>query len=136
MNTQKATLTTRKQHYISSFRKENNFHKSFSALIPAEYGQEMKAVVELRIYWPGSVAYAALWTFPAVTEESARSGTGKAGGGGYCKLSAAAGTAIQNAGIDLASDIHGRGESAVRDAVLAIAAAIGFPEARLFVAHG
>lgn len=138
MSEQIATLTTRKPHYVSGHRKEDHFFKGFYAMVPAEGVSEprMKAIVDLRIYWPAQTAYAALWTFPAPDSEPLRQGTGKAGGGGYCKLSAAAGDAIRNAGIDLGRDIHGVGESAVRDAVLAIAKAIGYPDARLFVSHG
>lgn len=134
MKTQSATLSTRKHKFTSSFRKENALHKTFAALIPSDYGQEMAAVVDLRIYYPGSVAYAAVWLRPKEGEST--NGTGKAGGGGYCKVSAAAGDAIRNAGIDLAVRIDGVGEDAVREAVLAIASAIGYPDARLFVAHG
>ena len=54
------------------------------------------------------------------------SGTGWAGGGGYCKRSAAAGSAIKSAGIVLESSINGVGESAMRDALLAIGAHLGY----------
>ena len=64
-----------------------------------------------------------------------RQGSGTAGGGGCCKLSAAAGEAIRNAGFDLSENIEGVGTSAVRDAMRAIADALGYPEAMLFETH-
>lgn len=86
----------------------------------------MKEIITVRC-WMGrsrssSVVYATIWTFggPWV------SGHGKAGGGGYCKTSAAIGEAIESAGIELDQDIHGRGESSVREALRAIAHAMGY----------
>jgi len=52
-------------------------------------------------------------------------GYGIAGGGGYCKASAAAAIAIQSAGIQLSEDISGCGMSAVREAMVAIGALRG-----------
>ena len=54
------------------------------------------------------------------------SGTGTAGGGGYHKTSAAAGEAIRSAGITLDGHIDGRGDQAIREAMEAIALALGF----------
>lgn len=48
-------------------------------------------------------------------------GHGVATGWGYCKHSAALGTAINSAGIKLEKDIDGRGEEAIDGALLAIA---------------
>lgn len=81
---------------------------------------EMKELVTVRC-WMGrsrssSVVYASIWTFQPWT-----SGSGKAGGYGYCKKSAAVGDAIQSAGIRLDQDINGRGESSIREALKAIA---------------
>jgi hypothetical protein len=53
-------------------------------------------------------------------------GSGWAGGGGYCKRSAAIGEALANAGVKLSDSIHGRGMSAVREALEAIARHFGY----------
>ena len=54
------------------------------------------------------------------------SGTGKAGGGGYCKKSAAFSDAMLSAGIRCDQDISGRGMSVVEEALLALAKQQGF----------
>ena len=54
------------------------------------------------------------------------SGYGSAGGGGYCKKSAAFATACQSAGIHLSREVSGAGMSAVRDVARAIAYAAGY----------
>jgi hypothetical protein len=76
-------------------------------------------VVDCRIYWPGSVAYACLWVGG---DDIYTSGSGKAGGFGYCKESAAIGDAIESAGFDLSEDIYGRGTTQAEKALLAVAA--------------
>lgn len=126
---------------------------------------QAKAIAELRIYWAGSTAYACLWvnaqqspkcpacgeawetqqtTCPkcldqrtprTVAESMHTSGSGKAGGYGYDKPSAAAAEAIRTAGFDLSEDIAGVGETAIREAMKALAAAVGYPEAMLFETH-
>ena len=103
-------------------------------LIPSPHTPgEAKAVVSLRLYWPGqSTCYAAIWT---QCGEHHSSGTGKAGGGGYDKKSAAAAEAIRNAGWELSEDIDGRGQSAIREAVKAMAVAAGFPDALYHTAN-
>ena len=53
-------------------------------------------------------------------------GQGSAGGGGYCKKSAAIGQAFDHAGIQFEKDINGRGEEAVRGALEAIAKKLGY----------
>ena len=130
----KATQTTRKTKFTTSHRKEKGgFHAEYSALVQSPYyPAELQAVVTLRLYWPAPTCYACLWIN---AEPVHASGSGQAGGAGYCKASAAAGEAIRNAGFDLSEDIHGRGTSLIGEAVLALAAAVGHPEAKLHVAH-
>lgn len=125
---------TAKTSYTSSHRRESTgLHKEFAMLIPSEYRPgEAKSIVTLRLYWPGTVCYACLWanSTPAHTQ-----GSGKAGGGGYCKASSAAGQAIRNAGFTLDRSIDGVGVGAIREALKAIAAELGHPEAMLHEAH-
>ena len=55
------------------------------------------------------------------TDGRSWSGSGKAGGSGYCKRSASFSDAIDSAGIKLSVDVHGSGMSIVEEAVKAIA---------------
>jgi hypothetical protein len=132
----KATFDpTKKQTFCASARKENALYREYAALVPCSYRkEEPTAAVTLRLYWPGSVCYAALWVRFADDRPQA-SGTGSAGGGGYCKASASAGDAIRNAGFTLSSRIDGVGEDAIREAVLALAKAAGHKNAKIHIAH-
>ena len=129
-----ATITDRKPVYTSSHRKERNgMDYEYAMLIPSHYAEgESRAIATLRIYQPGTVCTACLWLN---TDEHHSNGSGKAGGYGYCMRSSAAGAAIRAAGIDLAVRIDGTGESAIRQAMIAISVALGHPEAMLHVAH-
>lgn len=90
----------------------------------------IRTLVDARFYMgrsrSASTVYASFW----VMGGDYLAGHAKAGGGGYHKQSAALGSAIRNAGIELDSSINGVGEDAMQDALLAIAAAV-FPEATL-----
>ena len=54
-----------------------------------------------------------------------------AGGGGYHKSSAALQTALEKCGINLSDNIHGVGDSAIDEALLAIASAMNCHQARI-----
>jgi hypothetical protein len=129
-------------------REKNGFHKEFSIITPhadCPGGPRAYAIATLRIYWPGTVCYACLWVHvpgtrhpfdtPQIQEGVHTSGSGSAGGYGYCKMSSAAGEAIANAGFTLSQSINGRGESAVCEAMHALAAELGHPDALLHIAH-
>lgn len=88
---------------------------------------KMTEVVDARC-WMGksrnaSQVYARIWVHGNGTWAS---GKGMAGGYGYHKISAAIGSAIESAGFKLDKDIHGVGDSAIREAMEAIAREIGF----------
>ena len=70
-----------------------------------------------------STVYSSIWVH---AQGYWTSGNGTAGGGGYHKTSAAAGEAIRSAGITLDGHIDGRGDQAIREAMEAIALALGF----------
>ena len=70
-----------------------------------------------------STMYASIWIYD---EKHHTSGTGKAGGYGYHKQSAAISEAIRSAGITLSEDIAGREDSAIEESLEAIAATLGF----------
>jgi hypothetical protein len=134
-----------KRKFTTSHRKEKGgFLKEYAALVPSDHRPgHSHAVVTIRLYWPGSVCYACAWMQHREPfgksadgyDETHVNGSGSAGGYGYCKQSSAAGEAIANAGFTLSKSIRGVGEQAIEEAVLAIAAACGWPEARLHVSH-
>lgn len=90
----------------------------------------IRTLAEARLYVgrsaSASTVYASFW----VHGGDYLAGHAKASGYGYHKQSAALGSAIRNAGIELSSGINGVGEAAMQDALTAIAHAV-FPEATL-----
>lgn len=111
-------------------RKENYFIEEFSAIV--HDGKEFKTPVTLRTYGKkfGAANYACLW----VNGKNVNcSGSGKAGGYGYHRTSAATQEAIEKAGIELSEPIDGRGDRAMEDAVRAIAVALGFKEKQIYI---
>lgn len=138
MKTQTATLPSTRTENLNgkAHRKEDHFYRSVSALVPTTgRPDDFIAAVDLRLYSTRATHYACLWVRPAQGDVYL-SGSGKAGGYGYDRASAAAHSAIISAGIQLAYPIDGVGAEAVWGAVLAIAHAAGYPDARIFVAHG
>ena len=87
----------------------------------------LKEVITVRCYMgrsaSASTVYASIWVN---APDIHTSGKGKAGGYGYHKASAAVADAISSAGITLDTNISGVGNSAIRDALTAIANALGF----------
>jgi hypothetical protein len=124
-----ALFVPRESDKIRSHRKEKAGIAREYALIDLDTGA---AVVTLRIYWPGTVAYACVWIHHGETHAR---GAGKAGGYGYCKESAAAHVALADAGVTLENAIDGRGLSAIRDALDAIAAHLGIARHVIHTAH-
>ena len=125
------SFTPHESDKIRSHRKENKGFLREYALIDLSDGA---AVVTLRIYWPGSVAYACVWINRGGMGIHAR-GAGKAGGGGYCKESAAAHGALADAGVTLEYAIDGRGTQAIRGALEALANPMGIARYTIHVAH-
>ena len=88
--------------------------------------------VQARIYGTGTNCYVCLWVHSSTVNTS---GSAKAGGYGYHKGSVALEHAIGNAGFALSGNIGGVGESAMREALLAIAEAVGIKRPALVEAH-
>lgn len=103
----------------SSHRKEN--HYTGSSLILCVEGGEIKHIGELRYYHTDSRAYACLWIHDGMSN-TYTGGSGYAGGYGYHRASAAASNAIRAAGYTMDQPIDGRGDEAVRDALVSIGA--------------
>lgn len=107
-------------------RRENGFHGEIAVIDPATGA----AIVTARIYWPGQTAYCAVWV---AGNGKYGMGSGKAGGGGYHKPSAALSAAISDAGITLNRSISGVGDGAMDEACEAIARAV--TGKRRFIVH-
>ena len=111
----KATLTDRKQNYTKSHDRESGFYREYRVLDL----ETLTEPVRVRLYQPANNVYC------VVRAGRHHQGSGRAGGGGYHKASAALGYAISNAGIALSEHIDGVGDGAMDRALLAIAAALG-----------
>ena len=116
--TQKANITAMRETPRNMYRKDQ-LAREIAVIDPATG----RAIVTARTYHPGSVAYACIWISSTERTPYAR-GTGKAGGYGYHKESAALAEAISDAGIQLSKSISGVGDRAMRDACEAIARAV------------
>ncbi len=86
--------------------------------------QRIVEVVAMRLYASPHRAlriHACTWIYPA--DGAPRRGYGYAGGGGYCRRSAAGADALRAAGVDLSEEVAARGVSVLRKALRATAAA-------------
>lgn len=123
----KATFVREPKGLNLSHRKEKHFSEEFTAI--CFNGQNAYPAVTLRIYRTDTLCYACIWThgnyaWGCTDGKFWANGSGRVGGYGYHKASAAASEAIRNAGIDLDEEIGGRGDCAILEAVEAIAIAI------------
>ena len=98
--------------------------------------QEPRELVVARWYKgrsPGaSRIYCSVWV-QSYGENQMRTGHGWASGGGYHKASAALESALESAGITLSERIAGRGDGAIRDGLIAVAEAYGYPAAKTLI---
>jgi hypothetical protein len=82
--------------FVPSYRKEGKLWKGFHVVAPTEKSknsseQWLKMALDVRFYWAGHTCYCAFWG-------CGTSGTGRAGGYGYEKTSAAFEQALHCAG--------------------------------------
>jgi hypothetical protein len=105
-----------------SHRKENHFMQSYILLCTDKSG--IRELAQLRLYGTQSTNYACLWVHDSKSETYV-AGSGKSGGYGYHRPSAAAQVAFDNAGISLSEAIDGCGDSAIENAMKALGAALG-----------
>ena len=115
------------QRNTYSYRRENHFDSQLS-LVDLDEGREIACV---RFYRPNETAYCVVWIW---SDRPAR-GYGKAGGGGYHKRSAALGEALSRAGVILSEPIGGCGDSAMDEAMLALARHMGVTRPLVVRAH-
>jgi hypothetical protein len=118
-------------------RKENNFLNEF-CLISLEKG-DFETPVTLRIYGTNSKNSACIWIGGIFAGFDgyyiSASGSGSAGGYGYHRPSAAAAKAFESAGVKLPFSIDGRGDSAIVDALTALAKHLKIKKFYIHKAH-
>ncbi len=121
----KATLGNNQENSINYGKKE--LISSWDVIVNTDDG--LKNIITVRCYMgrsaSASTVYASIWVH---STDYQTGGTGKAGGYGYHKQSAAISEAIKSSGITLDKDIYGVGDSAIEDALEAIAQALGFDD--------
>lgn len=131
-----ARLTEREPKFNPNDRKENNYLYEFAVIaVMPDYTTQNPVVC--RIYGTSSHKrnYACVWTYDRRNGNYvSRAGSGWAGGYGYHRPSAAAESAFRNAGIDLDEAIGGRGDSAIKEACMAVAREV-CPDAVTYYLH-
>jgi len=111
--------------FKASQRKENNLWKEYAFFVhqPDDKHHKLRAAVTVRFYFPGqTTCYCAFWV--NLGEHSIRA-TGKAGGYGYEKKSAAFEDAARAAGFKFSENFGGKGETAIIEAGKAILSFFG-----------
>ncbi|MCO5735908.1 hypothetical protein [Stenotrophomonas maltophilia] len=131
MNAQNAILSAGRENG-KNLGQEKETIDTYNVVVRTEEG--MFTAITLRLYMGRSrgaqTVYASIWVHGQYSGGAPyhTAGHGQAGGFGYCKRSAATACAIKSAGIELHKSISGVGESAMRDALLAIGTAMGYSE--------
>lgn len=133
-NVERIRLTDRERE------EKNGLDHGYKAIMIKE--GKVEDLVDLRISSTSSAAYAVVWLYsPKVKDKEGHtvkpsfwnSGSGRAGGYGYHRPSAAAAEALSRAGVKLSEDIGGRGDQAIRDAVEAAGKALAPKGSRVYV---
>lgn len=92
-------------------------------LVTAMPDYKIKELVDARIYGTQARNYACVW----IKRDGAwTAGSGYAGGYGYHRPSAALEVALEKAGVTLSSQIGGVGDDAMKEALYAVAEAMGY----------
>lgn len=114
---------------VNNARNRSDTHETTARIVLVAWdGSALAQVVDARWYMgrsrSASVVYCSVWV--RRRGGATVSGSGCAGGGGYHKPSAAFQDAAGDAGITLSVEVGGVGDSAVCEAMLAIAEAAGY----------
>ena len=122
---QKATLTTKHSSNAKNYSGQKELVSYWEVAVYRK--GELTFPINVRC-WMGrshsaSVVHASIW---ANDRDTYLAGSGKAGGYGYHKESAAIDAAFRSAGIELAQSISGVGDTAIREALEALARALGY----------
>lgn len=112
---------------------DRNLIREMHVVVPSDrsgvnrYGERggMRDAITVRIHGTSAMNRVSVW----VHGDGGCAGHGTAGGYGYHRVSAAMQEALTSAGIKLAVPIDSVGDQAMEDALLAIAAHLGYPRA-------
>ena len=126
-----------RQKHLDNAKNMNGEKELVQRIIVVDDAGSKLTIVDCRVYVGhsrnASTVYCSIWASGYINDEWLwLSGHGKAGGYGYHKASAAMQNAITAAGFTLTDEngdsmpINGRGDEAMRDATIAIAAALGY----------
>lgn len=107
------SITPQTNFNAGKHRKGNGFDREIAVLDPATG----RAIVTARFYMPGSQVHCCVWINSGDVYTSGGAGTT---GYGYHKASKALERALTDAGVVLSRHLGGTGESAMREAVLAV----------------
>jgi len=122
--------------YNANFRKENQLSKEYTFFVhQPDDRHKLREALTIRIYCPNQVAYCCFWMYGGNNGASIAT-SGKAGGYGYHKQSAAFEDAARKAGFKFANGIGGVGEDAIIEAGKAILAHFGLECYHVHTAHG
>lgn len=101
------------QENAKNYSREKELVSAYSLV--AKKGRELSEAITVRVYMgksrSTSTVYASIWVRPGKDGKEWISGTGQAGGWGYCKESQAIADAITSAGIELYGDPYGSKET-------------------------
>ena len=125
------------QKHLDNAKNMNGEKELVQRIVVVDDAGSKRTIVDCRLYMGrssnASTVYCSIWANGHINNGRVWiTGYGKAGGYGYHKASAAMQQAIAAAGFTLTDDngdsmpIAGRGDWAMRNAVIAIAAALGF----------
>ena len=119
----------------SYVRNGRNLHNTKEMIRAYSYVKNDREIIVVRWYMgrssKSSVVYCSIWINAS---DIYFSGTGKAGGYGYPKGSAAFQEACESAGISISPSISGVGESAIKEVLSEIGRILGYPNG-LIVCH-
>ena len=115
------------QSNVVNYDKKKELISTWNVIVNSDDG--LKNIITVRCYMGrstnASTVYASIWVH---STDHQTSGTSNAGGYGYHKASAAIAAAIESAGVTLNENIAGAGDSAIEQALEAIAQALGFDD--------
>ena len=108
-----------KDGFNRNHRKESHFYKEVTLFVKHING--IRPLIIMRFYGTNSRIYCAVWVQGWAFGKNGSSGTGYAGGYGYCRESASAQDALEAAGFKFKKNVSGVGMRIVEDALAEIA---------------
>ena len=110
---------------LKAHRKSDKFSEAYLGLVVV--GDKIETAVDIRVYVTDVRTYCCVWIY---NNKDYCDGSGYVEGYGYDKISSAISVALKSAGVELSESINGRGESAIKSAIIAILDFL-YPEAKI-----